>query len=51
MSEIIPYVPNLTSTPENPSFKDCYYTITLDSLEAGEDAYTERRGIYETLKN
>lgn len=27
------------------------YTITLDSLEAGEEAYTERRGIYETLKN
>ena len=27
------------------------YNITLDSLEAGEDAYTERRRIYETLKN
>ncbi len=27
------------------------YVITLDSLEAGEEAYTERKGIYETLKN
>lgn len=27
------------------------YDITLDSLEAGEEAYTERKGIYETLKN
>ena len=27
------------------------YEITLNSLEAGEQAYTERRGIYETLKN
>ena len=27
------------------------YEITLDSLEAGEQAYTERRNIYETLKN
>ena len=27
------------------------YEITLDSLEAGEEAYTERKGIYETLKN
>ena len=30
MSEIIPYVSNLTSAPANPSFKDCYYNITLD---------------------
>lgn len=30
MSEIIPYVPNLTSAPINPSFKDCYYNILLD---------------------
>ena len=30
MSEIIPYVPNLTLAPENPSFKDCYYNIILD---------------------
>ena len=27
------------------------YEITLNSLEAGEQAYTERRNIYETLKN
>ena len=27
------------------------YEITLNSLEAGEQAYTERRGIYETLRN
>lgn len=27
------------------------YDITLDSLEAGEESYTERKGIYETLKN
>lgn len=27
------------------------YNITLDSLEAGEEAYNERREIYETLKN
>ncbi len=27
------------------------YEITLNSLEAGELAYSERRGIYETLKN
>lgn len=27
------------------------YNITIDSLEAGEDAYNERRKIYETLKN
>lgn len=27
------------------------YEITLNSLEAGERAYSERRGIYETLKN
>lgn len=27
------------------------YVITLDSLEAGEEAYKERKGIYETLKN
>ena len=27
------------------------YDITLDSLEAGEEAYTQRKGIYETLKN
>lgn len=27
------------------------YEITLNSLEAGEDAYKERRGIYETLRN
>ena len=27
------------------------YEITLNSLEAGEEAYTERKGIYETLKN
>jgi hypothetical protein len=27
------------------------YNTTLDSLEAGEDAYTERKLIYETLKN
>ncbi len=27
------------------------YEITLDRLEAGEEAYTERKGIYETLKN
>ena len=27
------------------------YEITLNSLEAGEQAYTERRDIYETLKN
>ena len=27
------------------------YQITLDSLEAGEEAYTERKDIYETLKN
>ena len=27
------------------------YEITLNSLEAGEQAYSERRGIYETLKN
>ena len=27
------------------------YEITLNSLEAGELAYSERRGIYETLKS
>ena len=27
------------------------YEITLNSLEAGEQAYTERKDIYETLKN
>ena len=27
------------------------YEITLNSLEAGEQAYTERKGIYETLRN
>lgn len=27
------------------------YNITLDSLEAGEEAYKERKDIYETLKN
>lgn len=27
------------------------YEITLNSLEAGEQAYTERRDIYETLRN
>lgn len=27
------------------------YEITLNSLEAGEQAYSERRDIYETLKN
>lgn len=27
------------------------YNVTLDSLEAGEEAYKERKQIYETLKN
>lgn len=27
------------------------YKITLNSQEAGEEAYNERIGIYETLKN
>ena len=27
------------------------YKITLNSLEAGEHAYSERKDIYETLKN
>ena len=27
------------------------YEITLNSLEAGEDAYSERKGMYEILKN
>ena len=27
------------------------YEITLNSLEAGEQAYSERKDIYETLKN
>ena len=27
------------------------YKITLNSLEAGEQAYSERKDIYETLKN
>ena len=30
MSEIIPYVPNLTDTPENPSLGDCYYNLKQD---------------------
>lgn len=27
------------------------YQITMNSLEAGEQAYSERKDIYETLKN
>lgn len=43
--------------PTSPKLKDTKgnevdnYNITLDSLEAGEEAYKERKDIYETLKN
>ena len=43
--------------PTSPKLKDTNgnevenYNITLDSLEAGEEAYKERKQIYETLKN
>lgn len=43
--------------PTSPKLKDTRgnevenYNITLDSLEAGEEAYKERKDIYETLKN
>lgn len=43
--------------PTSPKLKDTNgnevenYNITLDSLEAGEEAYKERKEIYETLKN
>ena len=43
--------------PTSPKLKDTNgnevenYNITLDSLEAGEEAYKERKDIYETLKN
>jgi hypothetical protein len=43
--------------PTAKNLKDVYgntienYVITLNSLEAGEQAYSERRNIYEILKN
>lgn len=43
-----PYAKNLTDVDGNTIEN---YEITLNSLEAGEQAYSERRDIYETLKN